>query len=370
MTGAWPHPTDGPSTDPAPPTMDRRAGLVIIMLFLGVVAAAVSSFVGLPYVTLHPGPITNTLGTVDDAPLITVAGASTYPTAGELNFTTVSMYGGPGNRPRIWHVLGAWLDPNSEVEPEENFFPSGVSPEEIREENRIEMTDSQEEAAAVALKALDKPVTERLVIAGFAEGSALKDTLKTGDTVLRIDGREVATIDDIRARVQSHSPGDPIELGVRRDGKDLTLTGATTTSATAETRGEAALGVYLRRAFESPVTVTINAGDVGGPSAGMMFSLAVYDVLTPGALTAGKDIAGTGTINAEGMVGAIGGVRQKLVGAVSGGATHFLAPADNCAEVTGHVPDGLRVVKVSTFDDALAAVRAIAAGAAADLPTC
>jgi PDZ domain-containing protein len=139
---------------------------------------------------------------------------------------------------------------------------------------------------------------------------------------------------------------------------------------TIDAEGKAVVGILLRTEFVFPTKVSINAGDVGGPSAGMMFSLAIYDKLTPGSLTGGLNIAGTGTINSAGAVGPIGGIQQKLVGAKRGGAVWFLAPADNCNEVVGHVPEGLKVVKVATFTQARDAVMAIAAKNTKSLPTC
>ena len=103
----------------------------------------------------------------------------------------------------------------------------------------------------------------------------------------------------------------------------------------------------------------------------MMFSLSVYDQLTPGALTGGHEIAGTGTIAADGAVGSIGGIRQKLTGAEQAGAEYFLAPGDNCGEVVGFEPDGLEVVAVDTFEDAVTAVETIAeTGSTEGLPVC
>ena len=128
------------------------------------------------------------------------------------------------------------------------------------------------------------------------------------------------------------------------------------------------MGVFLGTRFDFPFDVKIDAGNVGGPSAGTMFALGVYDRLTPGALTGGKKIAGTGTIDAAGTVGPIGGIRQKLVGAHDGGAKWFLAPADNCDEVVDHVPDGLKVVRIATFDEAKTSVEAIAADQGDSLP--
>ena len=141
---------------------------------------------------------------------------------------------------------------------------------------------------------------------------------------------------------------------MRRDGSERTVQ-----ARTAEVDGRTVIGVSLRLDYDLPVDVTINTGSVGGPSAGLMFSLAIYDVLTPGELTGARDIAGTGTMEDDGSVGPIGGIRQKLVGARAAGADYFLAPAENCDEVIGHVPDGLRVVRVATFDEGLGAVEAI-----------
>ena len=134
--------------------------------------------------------------------------------------------------------------------------------------------------------------------------------------------------------------------------------------------GRTVLGVVLKIDFQFPFSVTIDAGNVGGPSAGLMFSLGIYDKVTTGALTGGQNIAGTGTIDSSGKVGPIGGIRQKLVGARQGGASYFLAPADNCEEVRGAVPDGLQAIKVATFDDAKAALDQISAGDPKNLPAC
>ncbi len=117
--------------------------------------------------------------------------------------------------------------------------------------------------------------------------------------------------------------------------------------------------------------MTIQLDNVGGPSAGMMFALGIVDQLTPGELNGGENVAGTGTIDAEGTVGPIGGIRQKLYGARDAGAEYFLAPAANCDEVVGHVPDGLQVIRTGTLEESLDALSVIAEGGdVASLPTC
>jgi PDZ domain-containing protein len=346
--------------------LSRRATVWLVAVFVGIMVGAVMGMVHLPYAIMQPGPITNTLGNGPSGqPLITVAGNATYPTTGALDFTTVAVLGGPTNPVNAWEWIGALADKTNAVVPEDELFPKGVTSKEVDHESAAEMADSQQEAIAVALRALGKTVPEVVAVAGFTDQSLAKGVLQPGDIVDSIDGKAVATPDAVRAAVRAHKPGETATFTVRRDGKEEVHVLKTTGAA-----GKAVVGIFLRTQFVFPTKVSINAGDVGGPSAGLMFSLAIYDKLTPGSLTGGAKIAGTGTIDSAGNVGEIGGIRQKLVGASRGGAAWFLAPAGNCKDVVGHVPDGLRVVKVATFTQARDAVEAIAARRATSLPTC
>jgi PDZ domain-containing protein len=348
-----------------PYRLTGRSTFALVGLFLGIAAAAVLSMIGLPYVVMEPGPISNTLGKVEGQQLITVKGAETYPTDGSLNFTTVRVLGSPGDKVTLWDVLRAGVDPTSDVYDRSLVFPEGLTSKQVEEENAAEMAGSQQEAIAVALKALGKPVTERITIAGISDDAPSASSLRKGDQVVAIDGATVTGADQVRAAVQKHQSGETVRLQLRRDGKLVEVD-----AKTRESEGRATIGVFLGRAFDFPLTVEIHAGDVGGPSAGTMFALGIYDTLTPGAMTGGQAIAGTGTIDTSGQVGPIGGIRQKLYGARDGGADYFLAPAKNCDEVVGHVPEGLRVVRVATFDQALKAVQDIAAKRTDALPAC
>jgi Lon-like protease len=346
--------------------LSRRASAWLVAIFVGIAVGALMSLIHLPYVILQPGPVTNTLGNgVDGKPLITVAGKATYRTTGALDFTTVSVLGGPTNPVNGWELLSAHLDKTSDVVPEQEVFPKGVTSSEVDQESAAEMADSQQEAIAVALRGLGQTVSQVVSIASLVKDSPAKGVLQTGDVVVSIDARAVTTSDAVRAAIGAHKPGESIAFTVRRAGKERALSVKTAASA-----GRTVVGVLLRTVFAFPIKVSINAGGVGGPSAGMMFSLAVYDKLTPGALTGGVNIAGTGTIDSAGNVGPIGGIQQKLVGAERGGAVWFLAPAGNCSEVVGHIPDGLKVAKVATFTQARDAVEAIAAKQTASLLPC
>ncbi|MBE3076326.1 MAG: PDZ domain-containing protein [Actinobacteria bacterium] len=348
------------------PGLSRRATAWLFAVFVGIVVGALMNLIHLPYAVLQPGPVTNTLGNGPGGkPLITVADKVTYPTTGALDFTTVAVLGGPSNPVNGWEWIAGHLDKTNAVVPEEEVFPKGVTGKEIDHESAAEMAGSQQEAIAVALRGLGQTVPEVVSIGALTTDSPAKGVLRAGDVVVLVDGRAVKTPDAVRTAIRAHKPGESVVFTVRRDGKERVLS-----VKTVDSQGRTVVGVLMRAAFVFPTKVSINAGDVGGPSAGMMFSLAVYDKLTPGALTGGANIAGTGTIDSAGTVGPIGGIRQKLVGAKRGGATWFLAPAGNCNEVVGHIPEGLKVVRVATFTQARDAVEAIAAKRTASLAHC
>lgn len=356
-------------TDHPPPPRQRLgcgAAMVLLAGLAGMVVAIILAQVTLPYAVMTPGPVTNTLGEVGDGtPLIAVEGTEVYPTDGELNFTTVRVGGGPGNETTIMDYVSARLSSEATILPVDQVFQRGASRAEIREENEAEMVGSQQEAATVALRALGFAVRETVTIVEVDESSAFADTLEEDDVIEEVNGVETDGADAIRAEVAKVPVGEPISVTVRRDGVPTTVEGTTIDAG-----GRPVLGVYLSRDFDSEVDVTITAGEVGGPSAGMMFALGIYDVLTEGTLTGGKDISGTGTITADGRVGPIGGIVQKVVGAHDDGSPYFLAPAENCTELGDRAPEDIEVFAVETFEDALAVVEGIAADDLDGLPRC
>ena len=363
------HPTPDQRDDGTRPF--TRANKILLGIASGVLAVLViGSLVHLPYAIESPGPTVNTLGEQNldgkQTALIAVSDLPTYPTQGALKFTTVSLAGGPGYPVNAWDVLGAWLDPNRVVTPVDQLFPPQASKEQVAEVNAVQMQGSQQEATAVALRAIGKTVPTHIVVAGFSDGSKATTLLKAGDQFVKVGATTITTPASLLAAVQTVRPGQPLDLVVSRGGQQRAVTVTTIMGD----QGKTALGVYLGLDHDFPAKITINAGNVGGPSAGLMFSLGIYDKLTPGSLTGNHQIAGTGTINEQADVGPIGGIQQKMVGARNGGADFFLAPAANCNEVVGHIPDGLQVFKVSTFDQAKTAVEAIAKGQTGPLPHC
>ncbi len=359
-----------PPPAPPPDRLSRGPATALLVAFLALLIGAIGTLVHLPYAVMMPGPISNVLGQAShgdgtSSDLIVVSGHPTYPTTGSLDFTTVRINGGPGYPVNAWTVLGAWIDPNEDVYPVDVIFPPQQTQEDVKQENQAEMVDSQQEATVVALRKAGFPVGEKVSIASVSADAPSGTTFAKGDVLVSVGGAPVTSADTARAAIQKATPGSTVDVVVDRGGTQTPLK-----AKTGSTNGRTILGVVLKVDYSFPFPVTIDAGQVGGPSAGMMFALGVYDKVTDGSLTGGKNIAGTGTIDATGAVGPIGGIHQKLLGARQGGATYFLAPADNCNEVRDHVPDGLQVVKVATFDEAEAAVAKIGTGDTGGLPAC
>jgi Lon-like protease len=347
--------------------IEPRTVVMLIAGFSAVLIACLVVLLPVKYAVLHPGPVLNTLGRAKGKPLIAISGRPTYPTSGQLDLTTVSVVGGPDRPVTLLQVVSGWLDRTAAVVPEEEIFPPGQTQQQSDDENKAEMVSSQESATAAALSTLGIAVPTTLSVDSVQPSSPAAKVLKSGDVILAVNGQPITDLAKLRSALQAAEPGADVKVEVRRKGQTETVSARTIASGQ---DGHTVLGVFIDPVFHFPFSVKIQIEDIGGPSAGMMFALGIIDTLTPGDLNGGRRIAGTGTIDADGTVGPIGGIRQKLVGARRAGARYFLAPGDNCAEVRGHIPGGLRVVKVSTLDQARNAVVAIAANRVAAQPTC
>lgn len=353
------------------PSREGRRSDRVATWILGISLGLIAVFFALgmwhvPYVVERPGPIVDTLGKTGDQQIVEVTGAQSYRSDGHLYFTTVSVLGGPQRHISAWEWLEARLDRDAVIVPEEQVFPKGATDEDVKRANTEAMEGSQQTAVAAGLRSVGREVGQRNLVSSIIDKSPADGTVALKDEVLAVDGTSVHRVIDIVAAISDRSPGDDVTLSVKRDGAERTLTLTTTDIG----GGRAGIGVGIEPVFDFPVEVTIHAGEVGGPSAGMMFGLATRDRLTPGSLTGGRAVAGTGTIDDSGWVGPIGGIRQKMVGARDGGAEFFLAPKGNCDEVVGHVPRGLTVVEVSDFDTAVRSLDRIAKGEAEGLPDC
>jgi Lon-like protease len=344
--------------------MSRRSLTLLIASAGTAVAIAVSVLVPVPYVILGPGPTLNTLGK-DSAgrPLITISGHASYPTNGHLNMVTVSYQGCQGNRFNIFTALVAWLNPHQAVVPESEICPAGQTQKQTQEQDTQQMTSSEQTATAAALTELHIPYSTQVVVVQPEKGFPAYGVLKAGDVITAVNGQPVTSQAGLSKLIYAHPAGSTLTLTISRDGRSSEVQVGTRPSA-----GHPVMGVQITEEYKFPFQVKISVGDIGGPSAGMMFALGIIDKLTRLDLTAGRFIAGTGEITASGQVQPIGGIQQKMIGARNAGATIFLTPASNCADTKGAVPAGMRLVKVSTLNQAVTYLEALKAGHS--VPSC
>jgi len=348
--------------------MSRRTLTLLIASIGTAVAIAISVLIPVPYVILGPGPTLNTLGKdTSGQSLISIQGHPTYPTTGHLNMVTVSYAGGPGSNLNIFSALAAWLNPNEAVVPQEELFPSGSTQQQVQQQDTAQMATSQQIATAAALNELHIPYVTEVTVAQTVKGTPAASALKPGDVIMAVDGKPVTSDNALTTLIRSRPAGSTLTLTVLRAGKTESVQITTVESGTGSS-ARPVIGIGVGDQYKFPFTVKISIGDIGGPSAGMMFALGIIDKLTTDNLTDGKFIAGTGEISPDGTVGAIGGIQQKMVGARQAGATIFLTPAANCPDTKGAVPAGLQIVKVSTLDQAVTDLEAIKAGQA--VPSC
>lgn len=334
-----------------------------------------------PYAEMSPGPTVNTLGEHAGEPVLQIAGHKTYATSGNLNMTTVRVTSADYKMNLVEAVYG-WLAHDSKVVPHDTLYPDGKTEEQSTQENAEEFSESQESAKVAALKELHIPVTSWVIVSTVVKDSPAEGRLHAGDVIKAVDGTAVKQPSDVAKLVTKHKPGQDVvftvvpvkeQAAAEKAHKTATRTEKVTiaTAASHDTGARRAIvGISAGTDHTFPFTIDIKLADVGGPSAGLMFALGIYDKLTPGSLTGGKFVAGTGTIDDEGTVGPIGGIEMKTVGARSKGAQYFLTPAENCAEAAKDTPSGLTLVKVKTIGDALGALKDIRSGDTAALPKC
>ncbi len=336
-----------------------------------------SLFLPVPYLVAAPGLTVNTLGEGQEGPVIQIEGAKDYEHDGSLSMVTVQYAGGPQQRLDFLTVVTAWLSPTQAVLPEELLFPAGRTAEEVTERQTVQMNDSQTDATAAALNQLGIGYEALPVVNSTVEGMPAHGEVEEGDVILEVDGEPVPTEGggDPEASVGSaavvdlvgdREPGDPVELTLERDGRSVEVE---MTTAEGEA-GNAAVGVLIADRMDFPVDVEITVGDIGGPSAGMMFALGIMDRLSEESLTGGVNVAGSGTITSDGQVGGVSGIPQKMVSAQRDGAEYFLVAAESCSQVAQSAAhDEMEVVRVETLTEAVEALETIRTGDG-ELPRC
>lgn len=352
--------------------------LASTLMLIALLCAGV--LIKVPYSEMSPGPTVNTLGDHDGEPVLQISGRKTYPTSGHLNMTTVRVTSAD-YKMNLPEAVYGWLAHDNIVVPHDTLYPNGKTEQQSTQENAEEFSQSQESAKVAALKELKIPVKSQVVVSTVYKDSPAEGRLHAGDVIRSVDGEPVKQFTDVAKLVRKHKPGEQVVFGIvpvkeaaaaeKADKRPAATEQVKITTTKAEDDPKVAMvGIKAGTDHTYPFTIDIKLADVGGPSAGLMFALGIVDKLTPGDLTGGKFVAGTGTIEDNGKVGPIGGIEMKTVGARDKGAEYFLTPKDNCASAASDVPDGLTLVKVNTIKDAVESLKAISKGDTADLPKC
>ena len=345
------------------------------------------------YVKEGPGPLFDVLGTYQEKEVIEVSGAPSYKTFGKMNMTTVSVSGGPYTELSGAEAFYSWLafDGNrSLVVPTDALYPH-VSHEQATAATGAQMADSQTQAKVAAMRELKMAVNEKVQVLSTVEGSPAASALKADDRIVKVGEKQIETLTDVPKAVDA-SNGSPIDVTVERNGTQQTFK---LTPVRSSDNSRWILGAGLKQSYDLPAHVQYNLDGVGGPSAGLMLALGTVDKLSEGTLLADEDaggdpyrsyISGTGTIDADGKVGAIGGIKYKILATGRYGARYFLAPKENCDSIVkmqaqdpdlfnyyhaGQVSGTMTVIPVSTLDEAVKTVEAIKSGTPDDsLPRC
>jgi Lon-like protease len=332
----------------------KQTWTATVSAVLFVVLAAVIALVPVPYITWSPGSTHNLLA--PDQNVITVTGAKTYPTNGQLLMTTVAMTS-PDSTLSLPELLFSYWLPSREVLPRSVVYGVGEDPTDINRDETQMMTDSQSEAVVAALRESGVPVTSWPMVQSVTNSGPSNDILEPGDLIQYVDGRPTTSVQDVQDAVSAHHVGEAVVFTVMRGTEVLRVT--VTTRATAANPDKPIVGLTLTTGYtyKPKVAFAIDQA-VGGSSAGLMFALAITDQLTETDQTAGRKIAGTGTMAADGNVGPIGGVQEKIAAAARDGATIFLLPVQNCVDA-GKAPAGIRLVPVKTLNGAIQALAAL-----------
>lgn len=326
--------------------MARSPRRLALFVAGGVLAALLvaAAWVPIPYYAVGPGPTRNVL------PYIRFQGPPRYDARGSMSMTTVQYF-----QVTPLQAIGRWLDPNWAVVRQDVLYPGGTTVQQDETRSISDMDQSKIDATYVVLSRLTKYPKDHgpgVLVEGTAEGCPAYGHLFAGDVITAIDGTTIRSRNQAVGILDASGAGDTLRFTLDVDGK---TEHARFTKAACGAHGEALVGVVLVPNFPFPVQIA--SGSVGGPSAGLMYALGLYELMTPGDLTGGRAIAGTGTIGLDGTVGPIGGIRDKVIGAEDAGATLFLVPAQNMAALRRIDTGTMRLVSVGSFDEALQALR-------------
>lgn len=340
-----------------------RAGLLALCLLA--VLWGTAAFVPLPYVTYYPGPTVDILAKSDGDETVQVTGHEAYYDDGELRMTTVYV-SQPEEDVTLPELLRAYFDPDAAVWPRSSVYAPDETDESSDRESAVAMVSSQDTAVAAALTELGEKIDPIVEVLDVTPGLPAEGKLEVRDVLLRVGDTDITEAQDVVDAVDQAPAGQPIPFVVRRAGERVSVE-----ITPRQVGDDLRVGITPGVGFDFPYDVEVNISDnIGGPSAGLMMSLAIFDTLTPGSMTDGADVAGTGTITPAGAVGPIGGIQQKIAAARDAGAELFLVPADNCDGIGGVATGDMRLAKATTMHGAVETLADWVADHDARLPSC
>jgi PDZ domain-containing protein len=330
--------------------------------YLFVFLVLVAFFIPTPYVLLSPGTPQNILNSA-----ITITGAQVFPTTGKMSVTSV-MVTNPDSYMTGFDILYAWATAERAVLPRVEIYPDNESAEESIQQGAADMQASQASATTAALTLLGYKGETKLIINSINKETDSFKKLKVGDQIIELDGTPLTATTQLLEYLKSKKPGEVISLKLLRAPVAQRSSMESSTQSTSNSKplvelivdvklsarddNSAFIGIIVETVQDFPITVKIKLAETGGPSGGLIFALGIIEKLQSENLTRGRNIAGTGTINARGIVGGIGGINEKIESAKKVGATLFFAPVSNAAEIA-NVPAGIKVVTVATLAQAI-----------------
>ena len=318
---------------------------VLTLLILG------SLFLPAPFVMLAPGDPQNVLGSA-----IKISGTDTYPTTGKLSVTAV-MITDPDSYITAFDIFYGWVDKNRAVLPRDRVYPDGETAAEAVREGAAEMNSSQINATAAALSYLGYQIPSKLVVVGVSEQSNAHKVILLKDQLLSIDKIKLNNTTDVLSYLEDKKAGEVVSVEINRSGVGVMIKEI---ALSPRPDGSAFIGINIQEQFDFPFDVKIKLDETGGPSGGLIFALGIVEKLTQADLIRSRNIAGTGTITTDGLVGPIGGIAEKIIGAKNDGVDLFFTPINNCQDINnpdqigaGKGGKSMKIVPVATLAEAI-----------------
>ncbi|MDX1659379.1 MAG: PDZ domain-containing protein [Nitriliruptorales bacterium] len=321
----------------------------VLFYSLSAMLIVASTFVvPMPLAELVPG------GSTPVTEIVQIEGTSTTAINGSLELLTIRV-----KQPSLVGAVEAWISPEREIQRRDQVIPPSIDESEYFRLQRQQFQQAFEVAAGVGLRAAgyEVEIATRPVVFSVLPGGPAADALRAGDRIIEVNGEDVRSAEQLIELLIDVRMGETISLTVARDDETVDVEVRAGSVPDLDRPGLGVIIQTLASEISLPFEVSLDEETrIGGPSAGMMVALTVYDLVSEDDLAAGRTIAGTGTIDGEGNVGPIGGIQEKVFSARDAGADLMLVPAAQAEQAQAVAPAGLEVIGVATLDEAIEAL--------------